>query len=47
MLAMKNAKDNSWDIIKSVSILYNKVRQWKITQEISEIGNAKAALEQN
>jgi F0F1-type ATP synthase gamma subunit len=47
MLAMKNAKDNSWDIIKSVSTLYNKVRQWKITQEISEIGNAKAALEQN
>lgn len=47
MLAMKNAKDNSWDIIKSVNILYNKVRQGKITQEISEIGNAKAALEQN
>jgi len=47
MLAMKNAKDNSWDIIKSVSTLYNKVRQGKITQEISEIGNAKAALEQN
>lgn len=47
MLAMKNAKDNSWEIVKSVSTLYNKVRQWKITQEISEIGNAKAALEQN
>jgi F0F1-type ATP synthase gamma subunit len=47
MLAMKNAKDNSWDIIKNVSTLYNKVRQWKITQEISEIGNAKEALEQS
>ncbi len=47
MLAMKNAKDNSWEIIKSINILYNKVRQGKITQEISEIGNAKAALEQN
>jgi F-type H+-transporting ATPase subunit gamma len=47
MIAMKNAKDNSWDIIKSVNILYNKVRQGKITQEISEIWNAKAALEQN
>jgi len=47
MLAMKNAKDNSWEIIKSVNTLYNKVRQGKITQEISEIGNAKAALEQN
>jgi len=47
MLAMKNAKDNSWEIIKNISIKYNKVRQAKITQEISEIGNAKAAIEQN
>jgi F0F1-type ATP synthase gamma subunit len=47
MLAMKNAKDNSWEIIKNINTRYNKVRQWKITQEISEIGNAKAALEQN
>ncbi len=45
MLAMKNAKDNSWEIIKTVTILYNKVRQGKITQEISEIVNAKTALE--
>lgn len=47
MFAMKNAKDNSGEIIKNINTLYNKVRQWKITQEISEIGNAKAALEQN
>jgi F-type H+-transporting ATPase subunit gamma len=47
MLAMKNAKDNSWEIIRSINVLYNKVRQWKITQEISEIGNAKMAIEQN
>ncbi len=47
MLAMKSAKDNSWDIIKNVSIKYNKVRQSKITQEISEIWNAKMAIEQN
>jgi len=46
MIAMKNAKENSWEIIKSINTLYNKVRQWKITQEISEIGNAKAAIEQ-
>jgi len=44
---MKNAKDNSWEIIRSINVLYNKVRQWKITQEISEIGNAKMAIEQN
>ena len=47
MLAVKNAKDNSWEIIRSINTLYNKVRQGKITQEISEIWNAKAALEQN
>ena len=47
MLAMKNAKNNSWEIIKNISIKYNKVRQAKITQEISEIWNAKAAIEQN
>lgn len=47
MLAMKNAKDNSWEIIKDISIKYNKVRQSKITQEISEIWNAKMAIEQN
>lgn len=46
MLAMKNAKDNSGEIIKNINVLYNKVRQWKITQEISEIGNAKMAIEQ-
>lgn len=46
MIAMKNAKDNSWEIIKNVNTIYNKVRQGKITQEISEIGNAKAAIEQ-
>jgi len=46
MIAMKNAKENSGDIIKDVNIRYNKVRQGKITQEISEIGNAKAAIEQ-
>lgn len=47
MLAMKNAKDNSGEIIKNISVEYNKVRQSKITQEISEIWNAKMAIEQN
>ncbi|HRU50162.1 MAG TPA: ATP synthase F1 subunit gamma [Candidatus Absconditabacterales bacterium] len=37
MLAMKNAKDNCGDIISGLQILYNKTRQQKITQEISEI----------
>lgn len=37
MLAMKNAKENCRDIIGWLQILYNKTRQQKITQEISEI----------
>ena len=43
---MKSAKDNSGELIKRINTLYNKVRQSKITQEISEIWNAKAAIEQ-
>lgn len=37
MLAMKNAKDNCSDIVTWLQVLYNKTRQQKITQEISEI----------
>ncbi len=37
MLAMKSAKDNCWEIVDGLQILYNKTRQQKITQEISEI----------
>ncbi len=47
MLAMKNAKDNCGDIIGSLQLLYNKTRQSKITNEISEIVSAKIAIEQN
>ena len=47
MLAMKNAKDNCGDIIGSLQLLYNKTRQSKITQEISEIVSAKIAIEDN
>jgi len=47
MLAMKNAKDNCGDIIWWLQLVYNKTRQSKITQEISEIVSAKIAIEQN
>jgi len=47
MLAMKNAKDNCGNILGSLNLLYNKTRQGKITQEISEIVSAKIAIEQN
>lgn len=45
MIAMKNAKDNSIDIQKNLTITYNKQRQAAVTQEISEITWAKAAME--
>ena len=45
MIAMKNAKDNSIDIQKDLKITYNKQRQSAVTQEISEITWAKAAME--
>jgi len=45
MIAMKNAKDNSIDIQKNLKITYNKQRQATVTQEISEITWAKAAME--
>lgn len=47
MLAMKNAKDNCGDIMGWLQLVYNKTRQSKITQEISEIVSAKLAIEQN
>lgn len=47
MLAMKNAKDNCGDIMGWLQLIYNKTRQSKITQEISEIVSAKLAIEQH
>ena len=45
MLAMKNAKDNSSEMIKKLTLIFNKERQAKITQEVSEIVSAKEAIE--
>ena len=45
MLAMKNAKDKSLAVLNQLNLLYNKTRQAKITQEISEIVSAKVAIE--
>jgi len=45
MIAMKNAKDNSTSMIKSLKLSYNKARQAAVTQEVSEIMSAKMALE--
>jgi len=45
MIAMKNAKDNSNNMIKSLKLSYNKARQAAVTQEVSEIMSAKNAIE--
>jgi F-type H+-transporting ATPase subunit gamma len=44
-VAMKNATDAASDMIKELTVTYNRVRQDKITTEISEIVGGAAALE--
>jgi len=43
MVAMKGATDNAKDIVKDLSITYNKARQAAITQELAEICAGAAA----
>ena len=44
MVAMKNATDNAKQIIKDLTLEYNKLRQAAITNELLEITTAKMAL---
>lgn len=44
MLAMKAAKDNCQAFVKKLTLQSNKIRQWVITKEISEIVSAKIAI---
>jgi F-type H+-transporting ATPase subunit gamma len=44
MVAMKNATDNAKQIIKDLTLEYNKLRQASITTELLEITSAQAAL---
>lgn len=44
-VAMKAATDNARDMIKSLSMKYNRARQSQITSELSEIIGGAAALE--
>jgi len=44
MVAMKAASDNAGDLINELQLVYNKVRQAAITQEISEIVGGAAAV---
>jgi F-type H+-transporting ATPase subunit gamma len=45
MVAMKNATDNAKQIIKDLTLEYNKLRQASITNELLEITTAKMALQ--
>lgn len=45
MLAMTKASDNAEEMLGQMRILYNRERQWNITQEIIEIINGAQAME--
>jgi F-type H+-transporting ATPase subunit gamma len=44
MVAMKNATDNAGQLIKDLTLEYNKLRQANITKELLEISSAAMAL---
>jgi F-type H+-transporting ATPase subunit gamma len=44
MVAMKNATDNAKQLIKDLTLEYNKIRQASITKEILEIATAQMAM---
>jgi len=44
MVAMKSATDNAKNLVKDLTLEYNKARQASITQEILEISTAQLAL---
>ncbi len=44
MVAMKNATDNAKQLIKDLTLEYNKIRQASITKELLEISSAQMAL---
>ncbi len=45
MVAMKNATDNALSLMDELTLVYNKIRQEKITYEISDIVTARLAVE--
>jgi len=42
MVSMKNATDNAENLIKDLSLEYNKLRQGKITEELLEIAGGQS-----
>ena len=47
MVAMKNATDNAGDVIYSLTLIGNKIRQTKITSELLDMVTAKESVENN
>jgi F-type H+-transporting ATPase subunit gamma len=45
MMAMRNATDAASEMSDDLTLMYNQIRQGKITQEIAEISAGRAALE--
>ena len=43
MMAMESATDSATDMIRELSIQYNRVRQGAITQEITEVSSGAKA----
>jgi F-type H+-transporting ATPase subunit gamma len=44
MVAMRNATENANDLVESLSLTYNKVRQANITNQVTEIASAAEAM---
>lgn len=45
MIAMKNATDAALDLMENLTLVYNKIRQEKITYEIADTVTARMAME--
>ena len=45
MVAMRGATENADEMVKSLTMLYNRARQAQITRELAEIMGGAAALE--
>jgi F-type H+-transporting ATPase subunit gamma len=46
MVSMRNATDNANDLVRELTLTYNKARQAAITREITELTGGAAALEE-
>jgi F-type H+-transporting ATPase subunit gamma len=44
MVAMRNATENANDLLKDLTMTYNKVRQQSITEEMLDIAGGAEAL---